>query len=308
MQDPLITIGRILMLVFPPFMILVPLVTALLAPQRATEESARARQRGLHLALVAGTMFSLAVWGTFVLLTPRFASAQWAAMWSWPLFFPLWFGLAWPLIRAKSPHWEGAMYGAEAASGAVRTASLVNRERLSPVTRWMWAVALLASVAGVAAIAARGLMPFPLESVGSGDEAAATAQRTQWWIFLGLSLMGPLGLLWLPRVLRAMLREPEPMDAAGSRDLAELYAAQRRRRVLGMFWLNGVAGPLVLGGIFALVTWFPNSGAIWGIIGGVGGTALGITGAVFGFMMTAERAKIAEARARLERISSASAG
>ncbi|MBI1302971.1 MAG: hypothetical protein GC172_04180 [Phycisphaera sp.] len=308
MQDPLITIGRILMLVFPPFMILVPLVTALLAPQRATEESARARQRGLHLALVAGTMFSLAVWGTFVLLTPRFASAQWAAMWSWPLFFPLWFGLAWPLIRAKSPHWEGAMYGAEAASGAVRTASLVNRERLSPVTRWMWAVALLASVAGVAAIAARGLMPFPLESVGSGDEAAATAQRTQWWIFLGLSLMGPLGLLWLPRVLRAMLREPEPMDAAGSRDLAELYAAQRRRRVLGMFWLNGVAGPLVLGGIFALVTWFPNSGAIWGIIGGVGGTALGITGAVFGFMMTAERAKIAEARARLERSSSASAG
>jgi hypothetical protein len=304
MQDPLITIGRILMLVFPPFMILVPLVTALLAPQRATEESARARQRGLHLALVAGTMFSLAVWGTFVLLTPRFASAQWAAMWSWPLFFPLWFGLAWPLIRAKSPHWEGAMYGAEAASGAVRTASLVNRERLSPVTRWMWAVALLASVAGVAAIAARGLMPFPLESVGSGDEAAATAQRTQWWIFLGLSLMGPLGLLWLPRVLR----EPEPMDAASSRDLAELYAAQRRRRVLGMFWLNGVAGPLVLGGIFALVTWFPNSGAIWGIIGGVGGTALGITGAVFGFMMTAERAKIAEARARLERISSASAG
>ena len=304
MQDPLITIGRILMLVFPPFMILVPLVTALLAPQRATEESARARQRGLHLALVAGTMFSLAVWGTFVLLTPRFASAQWAAMWSWPLFFPLWFGLAWPLIRAKSPHWEGAMYGAEAASGAVRTASLVNRERLSPVTRWMWAVALLASVAGVAAIAARGLMPFPLESVGSGDEAAATAQRTQWLIFLGLSLMGPLGLLWLPRVLR----EPEPMDAASSRDLAELYAAQRRRRVLGMFWLNGVAGPLVLGGIFALVTWFPNSGAIWGIIGGVGGTALGITGAVFGFMMTAERAKIAEARARLERISSASAG
>ncbi len=293
--------------VFPPFMILVPLVTALLVPQRATEESARARQRGLLLALVAGTMFSLAVWGTFVLLTPRFASAQWAAMWSWPLFFPLWFGLASPLIRAKSPHWEGAMYGAEAACGAVRTASLVNRERLSPVTRWMWAVALLASVAGVAAIAARGLMPFPLESVGSGDEAAATAQRTQWWIFLGLSLMGPLGLLWLLRVLRAMLREPEPMDAAGSRDLAELYAAQRRRRVLGMFWLNGVAGPLVFGGFFELVTWFPNSGAIWGIIGGVGGTALGIAGAVFAFMMTAERAKIAEARARLEQSRAASA-
>ena len=308
MQDPFIIIGRILMLVFPPFMILVPLVTALLVPRRATEESALARQRGLLLALVAGTLLALAAWGAFVLLTPRFGWAPVAALWSWPLFFPLWFGLAWPLIRAKSPQWEGAMYGAEAASGVVRTASLVNRERLSPVTRWMWAVAALASVAGVAAIAARGLMPFPLGSVGSSDEAAATVQRTQWWIFLGISLMVPLGLLWLPRVLRSMLREPEPMDAAGSRDLAELYAAQRRRRVLGMFWLNGVAGPLVIGGSFALVTWFPNSGAILGIIGGVGGTALGIAGAVFGFMMAAERARIAEARARLEQTRSASAG
>jgi len=56
------------------------------------------------------------------------------------------------------------------------------------------------------------------------------------------------------------------MDAAGSRDLAELHAAQRRRRVLG------------------------------------------IAGAVLGFMMTAERAKIAEARARIEQTRSAAAG
>ncbi len=177
---------------------------------------------------------------------------------------------------------------------------LVNRERLNPVTRGMWAIAAVANVTGAAAIAARGLMPFPIESGASVDQAAATAQRIQWMIFLGVACMAPLGLLWLPVVLRSMLREPEPMDAAGSAELAALYAWQRRRRILGMFWLNGVAAPLVLGGIFALATWFPDVGGFWGIVGGVGGTALGIIGAIYGFMMTAERAKIAQVRARLE--------
>jgi hypothetical protein len=55
--------------------------------------------------------------------------------------------------------------------------------------------------------------------------------------------------------------------------------------VLGMFWLMGVAMPLAIGGIFALIVWFPNLGGLGGI------------GAAFGFMMTAELAKIAEARA-----------
>jgi hypothetical protein len=186
------------------------------------------------------------------------------------------------------------------AAGAVRTAMLVNRERLNPVTRGMWVIAVFANVTGAAAIATRGLVPFPIDSGGSVDQAAATAQRIQWLVFLGISWMAPLGLLWLPVVLRSMLREPEPMDAAGSAELADLYAWQRRRRILGMFWLNGVAAPLVLGGIFALATWFPDVGGFWGIVGGVGGTALGFIGAIYGFMMTAERAKIAEVRARLE--------
>ena len=68
-----------------------------------------------------------------------------------------------------------------------------------------------------------------------------------------------------------------------------------------MFWLNGVAAPLAIGGVFALATWFPQVGGFWGIVGGVGGSILGIIGAIYGFMMTAERARIAEARARLER-------
>ena len=112
----------------------------------------------------------------------------------------------------------------------------------------------------------------------------------------------------LPRILRSMLLEPEPMDAAGSAELAELYARQRRRRVLGMFWLMGVAAPLFMSSLYALITWFPADGATLGIIGGVGGSLLGLVGAVFGMTMSAERMKIAEVRARLERSGTATSG
>ena len=62
-----------------------------------------------------------------------------------------------------------------------------------------------------------------------------------WSLFLVLSSLALVELLVLPRILRSMLLEPEPMDAAGSAEFAGLYARQRRRRVLGMFWLMGVA-------------------------------------------------------------------
>jgi hypothetical protein len=306
MSDPFLVLGRILMLIFVPVMLVVPLVFAALVPNRAVDDSARIKVRGLMTVLALSTAVLLAVWLGLVLVGRGFSGGMIIAGFWWPWFFPLWFGLAMPLIRAKNPGWGLANQEALGGSGAVRTASLVNRERESPVTRAMWAMAVVAHIAGIAAIAARGLMPFPMESSGAGDEAAATAQRLQWQLFLGLSCLGPIGLLWLPQMLRAMRTEPEPMDAAGSRELADLYAAQRRRRVLGMFWINGVAGPLAIAGTFALAVWFPNLGGWWGVVGGVGGSVVGIGGAIFGVRMSAERARIAEVRARLEQSRAAS--
>jgi hypothetical protein len=43
-------------------------------------------------------------------------------------------------------------------------------------------------------------------------------------------------------------------------------------------------------------------------VGGLGGSALGIVGAVYGFMMTAERARIAEIRVQLDRSRGDAAG
>lgn len=47
-----------------------------------------------------------------------------------------------------------------------------------------------------------------------------------------------------------------------------------------------------IGVLFATVTWFPASGGGWGLVGGVGGTFLGVLGATFGISISAERTRI----------------
>jgi hypothetical protein len=298
MSDPFLLIGRLVMVLLPPFMILLPLALVLLVPNRAAEESARLAVRARLVALLVATVVCLAVWGGLLLTSVQWPWARWAATFSWPLFFPLWFGLAWPLIRAKNPAREDAMDGRSQAS-PVRTASLVNRERTSPVTRGMWVAGTLMCLVGPVAIALRAVHLFPIESVDGAASLFESPEHVRWFVFLVVTAMTSLGLLWLPRVLRSMLLEAEPLDAAGSRELSDLYAAQRRRRVLGMFWIN-VISPAAISFILALAVWFPDFGSMWGLVGALAGTVLGGMGAVFGFMMTAERAKIAEVRARLE--------
>jgi hypothetical protein len=233
MSDPFLLIGRLVMVLLPPFMILLPLALVLLVPNRAAEESARLAVRARLVALLVATVVCLAVWGGLLLTSVQWPWARWAATFSWPLFFPLWFGLAWPLIRAKNPAREDAMDGRSQAS-PVRTASLVNRERTSPVTRGMWVAGTLVCLVGPVAIAIRAVHLFPIESVDGAASLFESPEHVRWFVFLVVTSMTSLGLLWLPRVLRSMLLEAEPLDAAGSRELSDLYAAQRRRRVLGM--------------------------------------------------------------------------
>jgi len=308
MSDPFLPLARVFMLIFVPVMLLFPLVFAALVPNRAVDDSARIKARGLLLTLAMSTAVLLAIWVGLVLTGLRFNFAMIIAGFWWPWVFPLWFFLAMPAIVAKNPYW-GCAVGGGSASGGVRTASLVNRERTSPVTRAMWAVPITLFVLILAAIAARGLLPFgvgPYPGDSAVDPEAARvayaeAERSRW--ILSLVVFGSVFaflLAILPRSLRRTLSEPEPMDAAGSPELAELYAAQRRKRVLGLFWGPGVVLPLCIGSVSVLQAWFPQNGSAWGLIGSIGGSILGICGAMFGTWMMVERAKIAEVRARLD--------
>lgn len=299
MSESLLTGDRLFPLLFALGFILFPLVFAGLIPNRATQESDRLKVRGKLTALVLATALALVIWGGLAFAGTRHPWAATAANFSWLMFFPLWFGFAMPMLGAKNPAWAITMHGSAESSGTVRTASLVNRERQNPVVRWMWVAAAIACAAGPIAIALRGLELFPMDPASGAASISESPEHLAWLVLLLVSMTAPLNLLWLPRVLRAILMEAEPMDVAGSSELSELYARQRRRRVLGMFWLTGIAVPASLGAIFALVVWFPSLGSMWGLIGGLGGALLGCFGAAFGFMMTAERAKIAEVRGQL---------
>jgi hypothetical protein len=138
--------------------------------------------------LALSTAVLLAVWLRLVLVGQRLSLAMTIAGFWWPWFFPLWFFLTRPAICAKNPYWRW-MSGVGFASGEVRTASLVNRERTSPVTHAMWAVPVLRFVLLLAAVAARGLMPSGPGSLGDAidpevaratiaeDEADRTSKR-----------------------------------------------------------------------------------------------------------------------------------
>jgi hypothetical protein len=307
MSDPFLTFGRLLMLVFAPLMLVTPLIFALLVPNRTTDDAGRIRAGSRMLALSLATVALLTIWLGLVLLGSRLPGALPIANFWWVWFFPLWFGLAVPAIAARNPFWSGAA-ATESEANGLRTASLVNREKRSPVTRAMWLIPIAVYLLFLGAIAARGLMPFPAGTY-PGDSAAdpaaaklayAAAERSRWLLALAV-YGGVFGLLLalLPRSLRLTLTESEPLDSKGSVELAELYDRQRRQRVLGLFWGSGVLLPICVGLFSTLQLWFPNFGSLWGLVGGIGGSLLGIAGAIFGVRMTIERAKIAELRSRM---------
>lgn len=91
------------------------------------------------------------------------------------------------------------------------------------------------------------------------------------------------------------------LDTRGSAELTALYDRQCRTRVLGLFWISGVLALAAVGVMHALMVWSPNDGKLWGLLGGIGGTAIGIVGGIFGIWMTVERGKIAKLKARLEK-------
>jgi hypothetical protein len=326
MADPFLTLGRMLMLIVVPLMLLFPLAFAAVVPGRAASGSARIGVRGRLLTLVLATLVLLGAWVGLLLTGLRFPGAMGIASFWWAWFFPLWFFLAWPVVARKRPDWGPGVLslewpGAASASAShVRTASLINRERRSPVTAWMWAVAALVALVVLAAIAARGLMPFPSVAdriaTPSGQQEAlrvnggtepwrleehGKSERSSWAralaVHAGVSLLLALAL---PPGLRRLLTESEPMNTTGAVELSRMYDQQRRRRALGLFWSWGVLLPGCIGTALALSVWFPNRDGMWGLIGGVGGALMGIGGAIFGTWVTVERSKIAEAKARLE--------
>lgn len=190
----------------------------------------------------------------------------------WMMFFPLWFALAMPLLVLCRPE-----AGSPFAQDGPRVATLSSRGGASPIRRTSWVVLWSVWV-------------YSLVAVGVGIFVSHEPPVPILMPILTL-VCAVLPLALAPQMIRMLLREPEPLDAAGSALLVDAYATHRRARAWGMYWL--IAAMTTLLSAFAVASaWSLMSGATLGIVGGIAGSVVGIGGAAFGVTMGNQRMKI----------------
>lgn len=189
----------------------------------------------------------------------------------WIVFFPLWFFLALPVLRAKDPGWAGV------PRTPVRTATLVRRDVLPERLQraWMllaaiWAVLLVSGAAGL-------LLDAPGASM--------------WWL-LAFPALGGAQLAFFHWGSKRSLVEPEP---SATRETTEIRAARESLRSLKLYGWLGLAAVCVVAfsAPTLILIWLGESYLTAAIVAGAGGGALaGIGGGVFGTMADLRRAKL----------------
>jgi len=165
-------------------------------------------------------------------------------------FWVLHLGFAMPLMRRASLEWPELPHG---ASLKPRRVELFKGAFVWPLVPWAVIVAVTLIVAG---------------------------DRPLVWLHPAGSLVI---LLFLPRLMRTLVAEPEPLGGADPAGLAQRYEVFRRRRVRTMYWLNVILALFLAGGWHVL----PARTGAWA--GALGGTVLGVWGALFGTWADAQR-------------------
>ena len=204
--------------------------------------------RGTQRLLLATLAMLLGFCASAYLTDP--ASSVHYMGWGLGGFWILHLGFAMPLMRRASLQWPDLPHG---ASLKPRRVELFKGAFVWPLVAW-------AVVAAVTLIAAGG--------------------RPLAWLNPAISLAM---LLFLPRWMRALVAEPEPLGGADPTGLAERYESFRRHRVRTMYWLAVVGALFLAGGWIAL----PAPTGAWA--GALGGTALGLWGASYGTWADAQR-------------------
>ena len=193
-------------------------------------------------------------------------------------------------VLAGSLMWA-ALAACHPTHSPTRSASLRPRETNLPISPHMWLLPWSVWLAGVVAV---------VWSIGrAGDDVNL-------WSYLSPVIFQATTVVMLaigPWCLRMLAGEAEPLDAAGSAELAEGYRALRRFRAGGMFWLMFV-GLAAISTAMALAKVWGFNGPALGLAGGVVGTVFGIAGGVFGTIAGIRRARLTE---MLERLSTGKA-
>jgi len=251
---------------FPALMAIMPALILRSVPMHPTEaaDDAAAKERRVYLLTALALGLHAAAMTLFETSQAGRGSAQagWVMGFSMFAFFHLWFGQAAPALAARSPGWrnpqgEAVQRSASLAPRHVQRASTVPRSAL--LVGWM------------------------LYGVATG--------LTIWSVVQGLHASILVGLIWWPGFVwgvRAVRTEAEPRDAAGSAELEQAYSDQRRFRAWGFYWL-GVLGTAAMSVAFVAAAMdLPGVG----LSGAIGGSLIGLVGAVMGTMASFRQAKI----------------
>jgi len=253
---------------YPAFMILFPLAFVLFSgrhPERAHDD---VPQRMRVLWIVSLTALAVHLAGVALIESDpegwRILRAAWPVGVGTGLFFVLWFGFGVPALQARQPGYRNMPN--PGSPEPVRSASLTRRDTTSPISRGAWVI---------------GWTVFGL-CVGA----------TVWAIAMGAPAMLMLGLtFWLGMGVfgsRGSLTEAEPMDMAGSPELAEAWARLRGFKAWGFYGI-GLVGTIGFAVVAVVTVFVPD---VAGMSGAIFGTAGGVAGGVFGTIASIRRARV----------------
>ncbi|MFM8188163.1 MAG: hypothetical protein ACKN85_06730 [Pirellula sp.] len=296
-------IEQLLMVGFAPAMILAPLITVVCLRPNPTEQDHRVRYEILLKQLIIATVLSLLFWAVLFFYGPMLNRKISGAFLTGFLFSPLWIKFAAPAIASNNS--IDATNPTSANSGnTTRTASLVNRHRISPIKPWYWTIAISIYLISLLAIGARGLYPFEnIENVTDTSSVGATGQMLFYrWINLLVSyafIFGVMLAIAPKKIIGASLTEAEPLLPQGCEQLAQAYKERRDWTTLNLFWLLLVLMPATLGLLYGLMVWQPRNDQLVGILGSIGGAVGGILGAWIGILGSRKRSRIEKLKAEL---------
>ncbi|MEM7164205.1 MAG: hypothetical protein AAF581_02005 [Planctomycetota bacterium] len=261
-------------LCFPLFMELFPVLFALTTPTRIDaardEDEVLQRVGVLQTRLLVATVVAVAV--TVALWVGGMTRV---AGFTWPLFFPLFFGFARPLMIAKNPAW-----GSNARHDSRRSASFEHRDpqRIVPASAWLPLHLVNAVMAGV-------LVWQWQELVTNFGVSHAIVGVMIWAVAAGFCIV--VGMF----AVDATAREPEPRPDEPNPQIEELYVKNRRFRAWTFFG-GTVLTSLLLHSCATLIVWGPSGAVVW--IGSIGGATLGVVGGIVGVICDLRRVKIQE--------------
>ncbi|MFT7667507.1 MAG: hypothetical protein ACI8X5_000186 [Planctomycetota bacterium] len=281
-------------LIFTPSMLIFPIVFVQFYKPLPGAQVDLGQVSRLRLRLRLGTAAALIGYFTLYFLRSTGHMAWWESLpkittlgmaadkMMWMGFFPLWFAVAMPLLRASRPESFSTFVNQKGEPRQSRSASLAPRATSSSLPNSAGLLFVMLWLTGA------GLTAFFLWQ----RHAQLQAASSPYWILVAVGLSSALIPVFLFPITKRMLgQEAEPMDEKNSPDLTLAYAALRTTKERGFFLFLLVMECLPLAMAVLAVSVQLDSSMV-AISGSVVGSLVGIAGAAFGVTMSVRRTQI----------------